>query len=110
MDYSIFSVFVSDLDGVLLCHDCSISDCEKAIQAYIDSNDEASYDDLFVTCTSRQPIYFGVISGFVGFESDFIYIDEDKRERNPIAEGCPDIYQVEPYVDDFGNIEFKPVD
>lgn len=104
------SIFcVCHVSGSVLCHDCDISGCEVVIEEYIDSHEEASYEDLFVVSTKSEPLYFGTISGFVGYQEDFVYTDEDGVEHDPIVDGNDFIVECEPYVNDFGLIDFKSI-
>lgn len=104
---NIFSVCV--FPGSILCSDCDIPSCEVTIEEYIDSHEDASYDDLFVICSKSEPLYCGSVSGYVGYQRDFVYTDENGVEHDPIQEGNDSIFECEPYINDFGLIEFKAI-
>lgn len=106
---NIFSVCSNSSDGFVLCSDRDVSTCEALLQDYLDSHDDVSFEDFYIICSRDEPLYFGSVSGFVGYQEDFVYTDENGVEHDPIEEGNDSIYECEPYINNCGLIDFKAI-
>lgn len=95
--------------GSILCSDCDVSTCEALLQDYLDSHDDVSFEDFYIICSRDEPLYFGSVSGFVGYQEDFVYTDEDGVEHDPVDEGSESVLGVKPFIDKFGRIDFESI-